>query len=104
MKRSKDFIALITLALLLFIPAGLLAQGTRADYERADQLRLKVEKLVFNMGANPNWIGETSSFWYKVNTRKGKKFILIDAEKRKQSPAFDQQRLAAALSTASEKK
>ncbi len=104
MKRSKDFIALITLALLLFIPAGLLTQGTRADYERADQLRLKVEKLVFNMEANPNWIGETSSFWYKVNTREGKKFILIDAAAEKQSPAFDQQRLAAALSTASEKK
>jgi len=104
MKRSKDFIALITFALLLFIPAALLAQGTRADYERADQLRSKVEKLVFNMGADPNWIDKTSSFWYKVNTRAGKKFILIDAENRKQSPAFDHQKLAAALSTASEKK
>jgi len=104
MKRSKDYIALITFALLLFIPAALQSQGTRADYERADQLRSNVEKLVFNMGADPNWIGETSSFWYKVNTREGKKFILIDAENRKQSPAFDHQKLAAALSTASEQK
>jgi len=69
MKRSKDFTALITLALLLFIPAGLLAQVTRADYERANQLSSKVVKLVFNMGADPNWIGETSSFWYRENSR-----------------------------------
>ena len=39
------------------------AQGTAADYERANGLRAKYEGLVGNVPGNVTWIENTHRFW-----------------------------------------
>lgn len=75
---------------------------TRADYERAERfLPWNIEQLVFRMNVEPNWIQQSDRFWYRVRTRGGAEFVLVDPEVGTREPAFDHARLAAALSTAS---
>jgi len=74
-------------------------QGTRADYERAQQfLGGNLEKLVRTGDIFPHWVEETDQFWY-CKPGVDKEFVLVDAAKNTRGPAFDQTKLAAALST-----
>lgn len=91
--------------LLFFLCAiGAAAQGTVADYERAAALREKLEGLALNVPGTATWIGESHHFWYRKSVQGGHEFVLVDADALTKKPAFDHQRLAAALSAASGKK
>jgi dipeptidyl aminopeptidase/acylaminoacyl peptidase len=79
------------------------AQGTLADYERAFGLREKFEKLAYNIPGRINWIGKTHRFWYRRSVKGGHEFVLFDVERLAKRPAFDHERLAAALSSAAGK-
>ena len=85
-------------ALLLLAPA-LYAQGTRADYDRANGLREKLQHGVVNLPGTPHWIAESPRFWYRRTTAAGAEFLLVDAEKGTRQPAFDHAKIAAALGT-----
>src|SRR5262249_7880959 len=80
------------------------AQGTVADYERASSLRFKFQGLAVNIAERANWIGTTSRFWYRKSVKGGNEFVLVDAETLAKRPAFDHEKLAPSLSTASEGK
>jgi len=88
------------LVFLLVMPVSLLAQGTLADYERADNFRSIVQGLVYNTMDRANWIEESNRFWYRKAVKDGKEFILVDAETSTKQPAFDHERLAVSLSQA----
>ncbi len=89
----------ISVIILLSCSLTLLGQGTAADYKRAEKfLRPNVEKRIYHTLVMPNWIEKTARFWYKADTRQGKRFITVDMRKRRQKPAFDHQRLAKELS------
>jgi len=88
----------LILILALCTPLSAAAQGTLADYRRADGLGDRVQGLVVDIAERPSWIGDTSRFWYRKTVEGGHGFILVDAETRAQGPAFDHERLAAALS------
>ncbi|MFN3651043.1 MAG: DPP IV N-terminal domain-containing protein [Armatimonadota bacterium] len=86
-------------ALLAALPGW--AQGTRADYERANNFRRLTQDKVARAAVRPSWLPDGSRFWYRVDLGDGKReFILIDAEKGTRAPAFDHARLAEALSRA----
>ncbi|MFT4024767.1 MAG: DPP IV N-terminal domain-containing protein [Flavihumibacter sp.] len=69
-----------------------------AAYERAASfLTEPLDSLVRGANIRPNWL-PGDRFWYAVKTEKGTEFILIDPAKKKRSAAFDQGKLAAALS------
>jgi dipeptidyl aminopeptidase/acylaminoacyl peptidase len=54
---------------------------------------------VFRDRVDPHWFGDTNKFWYRVDLPGDKKeFFLVDAVKGSREPAFDEARLAAALS------
>jgi dipeptidyl aminopeptidase/acylaminoacyl peptidase len=73
------------------------------DYEQAESLLgYNTEPLVDHGSVHPNWLSG-DRFWYRILTPQGSEFILVDPVKRTRYAAFDQQRLAAALSTASGK-
>ena len=96
---------LLGLAIVLtagYAPA-VCAQGTAADYERANGLRAKYEGLVANLPGNVTWIENTHRFWYRKVTRGGYEFVMVDADTQRKAPAFDHARLAAALSKATGK-
>ena len=80
------------------------AQGTRADYERANALRDRYQALAVNVAESANWIGETSRFWYRKSVKGGNEFVLVDAAAPAKKPAFDHERLAASLAAASGEK
>lgn len=94
--------SLLFLALLLSIaPLATRAQGTLADYERGQSLRTKAADLVINEPRTPTWIGGTDHFWYARSVQGGTEFVLVDATTGTKKPAFDQEKLAAAINKTS---
>jgi dipeptidyl-peptidase 4 len=74
-------------------------QGAAVDYRRAEQfLGDEVKKLVFDGAVTPHWLGTGSRFWYLKEGPAGKEFILADAVQGTRAPAFDHEKLAAAVS------
>ncbi len=74
------------------------AQGTRADYERARNLRRLTENKVFRERVEPHWLSGNTQFWYQVKTGpETSEFIMVDALRGVRQRAFDHERLAKAL-------
>jgi dienelactone hydrolase len=72
---------------------------TAKDYEHAENfLVYNTEMLVDHGSVRPNWLAG-DHFWYRILTAQGSEFILVDPVKGSRTAAFDQQKLAAALST-----
>ena len=89
---------LVWLGLLLCIAAvPLFSQGRLEDYKRAAALREKFESLAINVPDRAVWIEKTPRFWYRRTVKGGHEFVLVDAEKSTRNPAFDHEKLAAAL-------
>ena len=62
------------------------------------------ERGVYKARINPHWFANDTRFWYRNDLKGGaKEFILVDAEAGTRQPAFDHQKLAAALSKATGK-
>jgi len=80
-KTQRNQLFCFIAAVLILLPALANAQGNLNDYERADSYRSKLGKLVYNSVDRPNWINESNRFWYRVHTREGDMFFLVDAEK-----------------------
>jgi len=75
-------------------------QDVRADYERAASLRERVTGQAIDVIADNSWIDGTSKFWYRKSVTGGSSFVLVDATAGTKAAAFDHERLAMALSTA----
>ncbi|MBN1271099.1 MAG: prolyl oligopeptidase family serine peptidase [Candidatus Aminicenantes bacterium] len=99
-KLFSFFLALVFLSVFL----GALSDGekitvTGEDYQRAEKfLRRNIEKKIFCLNVQPHWIKKGPSFWYRVNTREGKKFVRVDPQMRTRRDAFDHEALARLLS------
>ena len=77
------------------------ASVSASEYARAEQfLPWHAEKLTSGVTVQPRWI-DASRFWFRNQIFGGHEFIMIDAEARTRRPAFDHDRLAAALSEVS---
>ena len=95
--KFHPFLIGILIATLL-IPVAAAAQGTRADYARADGLREQWQGLALNLPERPPvWVGDTHRFWYRRSVKAGSEFMLGNADTGTLVPAFDHVRLAAAL-------
>lgn len=99
----KQFLPLA--ALVISLTAA--AQGTdtlsRQAYEHATNfLGFNTEPLVYRNSIRPNWMAG-DKFWYAVSTKAGTEFVLVDPAKKKKGPAFDQAKLASALTQATGK-
>jgi len=96
--------------LLLFISSSFIvltnAQDalTVKDYQSAEnKLGYNTQKYVDRGNLSPNWM-PGDKFWYRVLTPSGSEFVLVDAAKGTRTVAFDHEKLAASLSTATSKK
>ena len=94
-------VAAAGICLLSMVP--IYGQGTLADYQRGQELRAKSRDLVVNSPGPMTWINNTDHFWYPKSVKGGTDFVLVDAEAGSKKPAFDQDRLAAAISSATGK-
>jgi dipeptidyl aminopeptidase/acylaminoacyl peptidase len=94
---------LLVAGVLLACTASGLAQGrqlTTEDYARAEKfMGYNVNPLVYHGMAHPTWM-EDGRFWYRDNGPDGVTFMVVDPAKGTKAPAFDQTKLAAALTAA----
>jgi hypothetical protein len=88
----------LLVCILSLVPVWAFGQVTQADYERAAKLREKYQGLAINVPEKPNAIENTNRFWYRKSVKGGNEFIVVDAETLEKRPAFDQVKLASALS------
>ena len=102
--NMKQF-SVIVLSVLLAGNATAQKQAdlTSEDYSRAEKfLTYNTQNFVDNVAGKPTWFsGE--KFWYRTLTAQGSEFIVVDALKGKRLPAFDHQKLAEAVSSATGK-
>lgn len=98
MKRFTILPVFSFLGLILF------AQATVEDYKRAFSLNEKFKDKVFYSGVNPQWIGKSNTFWYVSNTPKARVYTFVNALKKTKKLLFDHQKLAEALTKATDKK
>ena len=103
-RRRRRSAALAIAALLVFGTAGLAAaQGTMADYQRADRLlNWNTDDLVSGDPVNPQWLNDGNRFWYRNKTGSGFEFVLVDPVRATRAPLFDHAKLAAAISMAND--
>ena len=103
----RKFAPVLLTAATLFVSSAALAQQrpalTAEDYARAERaMSYNTQALVDHGGGQPNWLAN-DRFWYRVMTAQGSEFVLVDPARKTRTAAFDQAKLAAALSTASGK-
>lgn len=89
----------LIIVLLAVCPLFTKGQDMKALYQKADSYYAKYSSMLRGL-SDVEAIPNSSKFWYSVRTANGKKFFLLDAEKKGQpAPAFDQKRLALSLGT-----
>ena len=94
-------IGLFIAALLLVSPSHGFAQGTREDYQRAEQfLSGNLRHRIYVADVAPHWIAKKNRFWYRKQGTKATEFILVDPDQNTTGPAFDHARLSESLSKA----
>jgi dipeptidyl-peptidase-4 len=85
------------------LTVGAMAQGkqlTTEDYARAEKfMGYNVNSLVYHGVSRVNWMGD-GRFWYRDNGPDGVTIMLVDPAKGTKATAFDQEKLAAALTAA----
>jgi dipeptidyl aminopeptidase/acylaminoacyl peptidase len=104
MMHGKYLRTTALLCSLILLPITIYGQGTIADYERAATLRSKIQGLAIAIPERAIWIEKTSRFWYRTSVKGGNEFVLVDAATATKKSAFDHEKLAASLSTASGEK
>jgi dipeptidyl-peptidase 4 len=96
MRYAKVFLLLIAAPLAAQQPRQLTAE----DYARAERfLSANAAPLVTGTGVRPTWLAD-GRFWYRTTVPEGSAFFMVDPVRGTRQAAFDQMRLATALSTA----
>jgi dipeptidyl aminopeptidase/acylaminoacyl peptidase len=94
---NRLFITFIFCAVLFSVSAQNKSLTTQ-DYQHAESfMSYGVQPYIDHGNVNPNWL-PGDKFWYRVLTPQGSEFILVDPVKGTKTAAFDQQKLAAAIS------
>ncbi|WP_169976283.1 prolyl oligopeptidase family serine peptidase [Tautonia rosea] len=102
MSRSKPVLVLVGMVLSFTgIMEEVRAQGTLADYRRADELRSRFRETVFRTSVRPNWSADQSRFWYRNDLPgESREFVVVEPDLGVRRPAFDHESLAEALAEA----
>ena len=89
----------VLLATLLGLGANAVTQDAIVQSQRPTGFGQRNAGLVIRAAVQPNWIGQSSRFWYRNDLGEGKReFILVHPDAPARKPAFDQSKMAVALS------
>src|SRR5438034_4824545 len=94
------YVPVLAVSVALLLPSAAGAQGTPADYARAQKLRATYESLAVDIAGPATAIGNTHRFWYRKTVRGAQQFVVVDADTQQRQPAFDHEKIAASLSKA----
>lgn len=103
LKKPFVFQCLVALALWFTLAPNAHAQGTLQDYQRAELFNGLMQNKIFNAPSNFKWLSIAKQYFYGMTTAKGTEYRLVDVAERNQKEAFDQQKLALALTSATNK-
>ncbi|MFD2101559.1 S9 family peptidase [Flagellimonas iocasae] len=98
----ESFVKKISVFFILITCGTTLAQGTLKEYKKAIIVDSLFRNKVFNSPSSFQWL-DTNLVWYVNNSADGKKYLLVDPEKKTQNECFDHEALAATLSKEFEK-
>ncbi len=80
----------LRLALTFLLAHSAFAQGTKADYERADSLARRTEGKVFRARVEPHWLPGGDSFWYRAEIAPGKfENVFVDCVKGERRAGYE---------------
>lgn len=100
MKHSSH--SLVVATSLTLCACVIHSRASAQDYARAEQfLSWNLLRHVYHDQAAPNWFRDGDRFWYRVHTREGFQYIVVDPRVGTRVPFFDNARLAAGLALAS---
>src|SRR5690242_14782545 len=88
-----------TFLLALIAASSIGAQGTLADYRRADSISSRIGSLIVGTPTGPEWLGNSNRAWYRRSVTGGNEWMLVDAAAATKAPLFDHARLATAVSS-----
>lgn len=92
------------LLVAVLVAAPLAAQGTRADYERAERLSRQARASVLNATLDVQWSADGSQAWFRKDLGGGAgEYYLARTEPAGCALAFDHAKLATALGAAAKK-
>jgi len=101
MHSTSQAAALLLAACAVMAPGQQPRQYTAADYAAAERfMGYNVNPLAFKGVVKAQWM-EDGRFWYRAADTTGVTYMLVDPAKATRAAAFDQSKLAAALSAAS---
>ena len=108
MARRPACSSCIVCVLSVALGAGSIAaqhpQGTPPNYKLAEKFSSdRLGKFLYSTSVRPKWIGKTDRFFYSFKTSTGTRYWLVDPKARKKRELFDHDKLAAALSAATQK-
>ncbi|MEP1305293.1 MAG: DPP IV N-terminal domain-containing protein [Balneola sp.] len=70
----------------------------RADFKAAEKFSSSnISKMLKSTTVNPNWFYESDKFWYSYTTTSGKKFYVVDPDRKSKSLLFENMDFAAKL-------
>ncbi|HMO38590.1 MAG TPA: prolyl oligopeptidase family serine peptidase [Saprospiraceae bacterium] len=96
MKLKQLFFSL--LLIWTTITLGAQSGPSLADYKRADRFqRDYFRSKVHNVQITPNWFADSTGFWYEIAGKDTRTFRRVDFPILESQPAFDHEKLAAAL-------
>ena len=95
-------------SLLIVCLTGILAgrtvsRGAETNEVASQQRRARFgepARGVYKARIAPHWFQDNTRFWYRNDLHEGKEFIVVEVEKGTRAPAFDHEKLAAALTRA----
>jgi dipeptidyl aminopeptidase/acylaminoacyl peptidase len=97
---NRIFLTIIFCAFIFYANAQKNNSLTTQDYAHAESfMSYNTQKFIDHAGVSPNWL-PGDRFWYRILTPQGSEFILVDPSKGIRTAAFDQQKIAAAISSA----
>jgi Prolyl oligopeptidase family/Dipeptidyl peptidase IV (DPP IV) N-terminal region len=96
--RQHVILFAILISIGLSLPLSAHAQGTQADYERANALKTRYESAAIDIAGPATWIGNTHRFWYRRLSKGVCEYFVFDADTLQKQTAFDHAKIAAALS------
>lgn len=86
---------------ILSVAIGATPLQAQVDYRQAETL-LRASNLVSHDQVIPNWLPDGNRFWYRNRLAAGAEFVLVDPVRNTRRLVFDNARLAAAMSLASD--
>jgi dienelactone hydrolase len=92
-----------SLLIVIAFPTLLPAQGRPDDYLQAEKLKTRLRSAVYYAPATVSCSPDGRMAWYMIRTPRGKEFMAVDIRRKSKQLAFDHEKLAQKLASATNK-